>query len=86
MAPDMSDETTRLRLLLRPQCGLCEEMARGLRRLRLTFEEVDIEQDESLERAYGEAIPVLFAGDREIARAPQTERTLREALARGGLL
>jgi glutaredoxin len=82
----MSHESTRLRLLLRPECSLCEDMARDLRRLRLAFEEVDIEQDETLERAYGESIPVLLAGDREVARAPQTERTLRAALARGGLL
>lgn len=82
----MSREAARLRLLKRPDCGLCEDMARDLRRLHLAFEEVNIEQDESLERAYGEAIPVLFAGEREVARAPQTERSLREALTHSGLL
>jgi hypothetical protein len=61
-------------------------MARDLRRLRVAFEEVDIEQDAALERAYGESIPVLLQGDREVARAPQTERTLRQALIRAGLL
>jgi hypothetical protein len=61
-------------------------MARVLRRLRVDFDEVDIEQDEALERAYGEAIPVLMAGDFEIARAPQTERSLRDALIRVGML
>jgi hypothetical protein len=61
-------------------------MARDLRRLRLSFEEIDIEQDETLERLYGESIPVLLAGDHEIARAPQTERSLRQVLSRAGLL
>jgi glutaredoxin len=79
-------ETNRLRLLRRPDCGLCEDMARELRRLRISFQEIDIEQDEALERLFGESIPVLLAGDREIARAPQTERSLRQALSRAGLL
>jgi hypothetical protein len=61
-------------------------MARDLQRLRVPFEEVDIEQDEALERAYGELIPLLLQGDTEIARAPQDERTLRRALSRAGLL
>jgi hypothetical protein len=61
-------------------------MARDLRRLRVAFEEVDVEQDETLERVYGESIPVLLSGGIEIARAPQTERSLRDALIRAGLL
>ena len=82
----MSLERTRLRLLSRPECGLCEDMAADLSRLGILFDTTDIEQDEALERAYGEAIPVLLNGDEEIARAPQTERSLREALTRAGLL
>jgi hypothetical protein len=61
-------------------------MARDLRRLRVPFQEIDIEQDEALERAYGELIPVLLQDNREIARAPQDERSLRRALSRAGLL
>jgi glutaredoxin len=76
----------RLTLLSRPDCGLCDEMARDLRRLNVAFDEVNIEQDPALRRAYGEAIPVLLAGDVEVARAPQTERSLREALIHAGLL
>ena len=45
-----------------------------------------IERDESLGRAFGEAIPVLLSGGFEIARAPQTERSLRDTLIRHGLL
>lgn len=80
----MSGES--LRLLSRPGCGLCEDMARDLCRLKVRFEEVDVDQHEALQRAYGEVIPVLMLGEREIARAPQTERTLRQALSRAGLL
>jgi Glutaredoxin-like domain (DUF836) len=61
-------------------------MARDLQRLRVEFEEIDVEQDEALERAYGESIPVLLDGENEIARAPQTERSLRDALIRADLL
>jgi hypothetical protein len=61
-------------------------MARDLRRLKVAFVEIDVDEDEALEREYGEVIPVLMLGDREIARAPQTERTLREVLSRAGLL
>jgi len=61
-------------------------MARDLQRLRVDFDEVDIEDDEGLEHAFGEAIPVLLDGDAEIARAPQTEQSLRVALIRAGLL
>ena len=60
-------------------------MARDLRHLGVGFEEVDVEQDEALERAYGEAIPVLLDGVVEVARAPQTVRSLRDALIRAGL-
>lgn len=76
----------RLQLLRRPNCSLCRKMARDLRRLHVDFEEVDIERDPALERAYGEAIPVLLRGGVEVARAPQTERSLRDALIHAGLL
>ena len=61
-------------------------MAHDLRRLGVGFVEIDIEQDESLEQAYGESIPVLLNGEREVIRAPHTERALRDALTRAGLL
>ena len=61
-------------------------MARDLRRLKLAFVEIDVDEDETLQRDYGEVIPVLMLGDREIARAPQTQRTLRQVLSRAGLL
>jgi hypothetical protein len=61
-------------------------MARDLRRLRVDFDEIDIERNETLECVYGESIPVLLNDGFEVARAPQTERSLRDALIRTGLL
>jgi hypothetical protein len=71
---------------MRPGCGLCDDMAGDLTKLRLAFDSIDIEQDASLEATYGEAIPVLFDGEREIARAPQTRESLLAALKRAGVL
>jgi glutaredoxin len=82
----MRDEAPRLRLLTRPNCHLCEDMARDLSRLQLTFATIDIEMEPDLEAAYGNAVPVLMAGDAEIARAPHTEASLTRALMRAGLL
>jgi hypothetical protein len=61
-------------------------MAGDLSRLHIPFDTIDIEKDMALERAYGEAIPVLFDGDLEIARAPQDLRSLERTLKRAGLL
>lgn len=82
----MSETAPRLRLLSRPQCGLCEDMARDLSRLGLAFDTIDIESDAALEQEYGEAIPVLMAGELEVARAPQSEASLQQALEQAGLL
>jgi hypothetical protein len=75
-----------LRLLSRPGCHLCEEMASALSELHLSFETVNIEEDASLEAAYGALIPVLLWDGREVARAPQSARTLKRALQRSGVL
>jgi hypothetical protein len=61
-------------------------MAGDLSRLRVAFDTVNIEEYPALETLYGEAIPVLFEGEREVARAPQTRDSLKKALQRAGLL
>ena len=76
----------RLRLLSRPGCHLCDEMALALRELGLPFERVDIEKNPGLEAEYSTAIPVLFHNDAEVARAPQSSRTLKRALQRAGVI
>ena len=66
----------RLTLLSRAYCHLCDEMEAALRPLigaaRLEVIDVDAPEHAALEARYGDAVPVLFAGDpadgREIAR------------------
>jgi glutaredoxin len=82
----MAEHTPNLRLLSRPECGLCEDMARDLESLQIPFDTIDIDQDESLVETYSEVIPVLFLGEQEVARAPQTPAMLRDSLMRVGLL
>lgn len=77
---------TRLRLLSRPGCHLCDEMALALQDLGLEFERTNIDEDAALVERYGEAIPVLFDGEQEVARAPQSARTLKRALSRRGVI
>jgi glutaredoxin len=69
-----------LRLLSRPDCGLCEDAEAALRRLGVPFHLVNIEKDPALEALYGEAVPVLIDGATEIARAPLTEPLLKDIL------
>jgi glutaredoxin len=82
----MAEQTPGLRLLSRPECGLCKDMARDLNSLQISFDTIDIDQDESLLKTYGEVIPVLLLGEQEVARAPQTPASLRDSLRRVGLL
>jgi glutaredoxin len=75
----------RLALLTREDCGLCEDIARDLSRLGISFATIDIEMDEALEQRYGEAIPVLLLDGREIARAPLDMASLERALSDTGV-
>ena len=60
----------RVRLLERPDCGLCEEALAGLRRLsranRLDIERVDVTRDPALLDRYVVRVPVLVVGDAEL--------------------
>jgi hypothetical protein len=77
---------TGLRLLSRPDCHLCDEMAQTLSQLGLTFERVNVDEDAALSRTYGDSIPVLMRDRTEVARAPQSSRTLKRALQRAGVI
>ena len=54
----------------RSYCHLCDDMIAALRNLqgRFAFEirVVDVDSDASLERRFGELVPVLMHGDREL--------------------
>ena len=59
--------TETLRLLTRPECGLCEDMCTQLQALRARhplppLELVDVDSDATLQRRYGLRIPVLLLG------------------------
>ena len=60
----------RLTLLSREYCHLCEEMLAALRQFqgRYDFEVVvvDVDRDPALEQKWGDKVPVLLDGEREL--------------------
>ena len=60
----------RVRLMERPECGLCEEALATLRRLSrrtpLDIEQVDVTRDAALLDRYVVRVPVLVVGDGEL--------------------
>jgi len=71
----------KLKLLSRRECHLCELVARELTRLNITFDTIDVDMDEALVSRYGDVVPVLLNGDKEIVRQPFTLPALRKALS-----
>ena len=74
---------TRLTLLSRPGCHLCEEMRRQVEAIladvERQWEEVDVDSDPELARRYGEEIPILFVNGHLFAkiRLPRLAAALR---------
>ena len=68
MSPAPSERT--LTLLVRAYCHLCEEMREAVRPLAetagLAVREIDVDGDPALEARWGELVPVLLAGEREL--------------------
>ena len=62
----------RLTLLTRAYCHLCDEMRDALQPIAsasgATVEEVDVDSQPALEARWGEHVPVLLAGERELCR------------------
>lgn len=73
-------------LYTRAGCHLCEATLAILRRLqrKLDFHvrEVDVDSDPGLAARYGDRVPVVTYGYREVGAAPVSERRLRDALLR----
>ncbi|HXF36667.1 MAG TPA: glutaredoxin family protein [Actinomycetota bacterium] len=76
-----------VRMYSRPRCGLCDE-ARAVilevrERVPFAFEEVSVEGDDALERAYGLRVPVVLVDGEErfelTVRADELVATLRAA-------
>ena len=63
----------RVRLMERPECGLCEEALGALRRLsrrtRLDIERVDVTRDPALLERFVVRVPVLVVGGAELDSA-----------------
>ena len=78
-----------LRLLGKPDCGLCHEMRHVVREVLPRFEarlvDVDVREDPELEKRYLLEIPVLLLGEAEIARHRTTSEELRRSLVEAGV-
>lgn len=71
------------KLYSRPECHLCEELLAELTPLLppgVAVEIVDVDSSVALERRYGQRIPVLVAGDRELSGYPLDTERVREFL------
>ena len=73
MATDEADgDFPRLTLYSRTYCHLCDDMIAGLQPLQARFhfvlDVVDVDSDPGLEARYGEDVPVLLHGRRELCR------------------
>ena len=71
---------SRLVLYGRPGCHLCDDARTVLERIGATFEEVDIEGDDALHRAYLERIPVVALDGEELYDFFVDEQDLRRRL------
>jgi hypothetical protein len=76
-----------VRMYSRRECGLCDEAREVIRSLRrevpFEFEEVLIDGDDRLERAYGVRIPVVEVDGREEFEIRVDPQHLRDLLKRG---
>ena len=68
----------------RSYCHLCDEMIAGLHMLQARFHFdltiLDIDRDTALEQRYGEDVPVLVHGDRELCRHRLNESLVTDYL------
>jgi len=75
------DAPRKVRLLEKPDCGLCAEAYRALRRVALDVpldvDRVDITKDPALFDRFALRIPVLMMGERELDAAGVDDRAIR---------
>lgn len=66
----MSRDGQVLTVYSREYCHLCHDMVAALEALRpqhgFDLVVIDVDEDEALERRFGERVPVLLAGEREL--------------------
>jgi hypothetical protein len=70
----------------RNYCHLCDEMIAGLHMLQARFHFglsiLDVDCDTALEQRYGEHVPVLLHGDRELCRHRLDESLVTDYLVK----
>ena len=73
-----------LQFYTRPDCSLCDSAFAVIKRLQTRFpfqiEVVNIDESPTLRARFGDVIPVLCAGETELARSFFDEKTLIEKL------
>ncbi len=76
----------RVTLYTKADCGLCEEAASMLKRLRrkipFEIEYVNIETDANATERYGSRIPVIAVDGEEVAAAPLDDKQIMAILLR----
>ena len=77
----------KLTLLVRAYCHLCDEMREALAPLAVengvTVELIDVDADPRLEARWGDKVPVLLAGSRELCHHRLDRAVVAAALANG---
>ena len=75
----------KLTVYSRACCHLCDDMIAGLHALQARFafelDVVDVDRDTRLEERFGDDVPVLMHGDRELCRHRLVGRFLTDYLA-----
>jgi len=78
---------TRLTLITRPGCHLCEEAVEAIRRIDAQtgagWVEVDVTADVELEKEYGERVPVILLDGKEHGYWRVEEKRLLRDLGSG---
>ncbi len=81
----VAEPTLEVTLYTRAGCHLCEkakaQMAPLLREFGATLREVDIDADPALRELYTNDVPVVFLGDRKVAKHRVNLEQLRRQLA-----
>jgi glutaredoxin len=75
-------EPTRITLITRPGCHLCEVAKEALARIGEPWTELSVDADLELEREYGERLPVVLLDGMEHGYWRVEEQRLRRDLAR----
>jgi len=78
----------RLTVYSRAYCHLCDDMIAGLHALQARFpfelDIVDVDGEPRLEERFGEDVPVLMHGERELCRHALADRLVTDYLAEIG--